>query len=223
MKRVSTFGLGLVPVFALLLAFRLAHAESDDGDHSQSSQTRSVPAFRGLDVAGVVGADVTLGQAAGVTISGDADLIDKVSTQVRDGVLVVDTRELQHVHRRNMRLHATITAPDLRSLTVSGTGSIAVTGVANDQLAVSVSGTGAIKASGSTGALNVQLSGTGEVAGRDLAAKDVVVDIRGTGSARLNATRSVDARISGTGSLSVHGHPAQVRKSVTGLGSVHIE
>jgi hypothetical protein len=50
-----------------------------------------------------------------------------------------------------------------------------------------------------------------------------VVDIDGTGSARLNATRSVEARITGTGSLSVHGHPSQVKKTVTGLGSVHIE
>jgi hypothetical protein len=37
------------------------------------------------------------------------------------------------------------------------------------------------------------------------------------------ATRSVDARITGTGSLDVHGHPAQVKKTVTGVGSVHIE
>jgi hypothetical protein len=50
-----------------------------------------------------------------------------------------------------------------------------------------------------------------------------VIDIGGTGSARLNATRSVDARITGTGSLDVHGHPAQVKKTVTGVGAVHIE
>jgi hypothetical protein len=31
------------------------------------------------------------------------------------------------------------------------------------------------------------------------------------------------ARITGTGSLDVHGHPSQVKKTVTGLGSVHIE
>ncbi|HEX3759206.1 MAG TPA: head GIN domain-containing protein [Kofleriaceae bacterium] len=223
MKRRFTYGLGLVPAFALLLAVRLAHADSGDTDVAQASQPRSVPAFHGLDLAGVLGADVTLGKQASVTITGDADLIDKVTTTVKDGILVIDTRELHHVHRHNMRLHAIVTAPDLSSLAVSGTGSIAITGVANDRLAMDVSGTGAIKASGSTGALNVQLSGTGEVSGKDLAAKDVVVDIHGTGSARLNATRSVDARISGTGSLSVHGHPAQIKKSVTGLGSVHIE
>jgi len=222
MKRLLPHGLGLAPAFALLLALRLAHADPS-ADSPQASQARAVPAFHGLDLAGVLSADVTLGKPASVTISGDADLIDKVTTTVKDGVLVVDTEELHHVHRRNMHLHATVTAPDLSSLAVSGTGSIAVTGVANSRLALDVSGTGAVKVSGSTAALHVQLSGTGEVAGRDLAASDVVVDIRGTGAARLNATHSVEARISGTGSLSVSGHPAQVKKTVTGLGSIHIE
>ena len=167
---------------------------------------------------------MTLCKPASVTISGDADLVDKVTTTVKDGVLVIHTPEHRRdQHRRNHRLHATVTAPDLRSLAITGTGTLKATGIANDRLAIDVPGTGTLKLSGSTGALNVRLGGTGEVTGKDLAAKDLVVDIDGTGSARLNATRSVEARITGTGSLKVHGHPSQVKKTVTGLGAVHIE
>jgi hypothetical protein len=225
MKRLLTYGLGLAPAFALLLALGIARAEpSDSADPPQATQPRTVPAFHGIDLAGVLAIEVTVGKPASVTISGDADLVDKVTTTVKDGVLVIKTPEHRRdQHRRHRRLHAAVTAPDLSSLAITGTGTIKATGVANDRLAVDVPGTGALTVSGSTGALSVRLGGTGEVTGEDLAARDLVVDIDGTGSARLNATRSVDARITGTGSLDVHGHPSQVKKTVTGLGSVHIE
>ena len=225
MKRLLTYGLGLAPAFALLLALGLARAEPpDSADAPQASQARTVPAFHGIDLAGVLTVEVTLGKPASVTISGDADLVDKVTTTVKDGVLVINTPEHRRdQHRRNHRLHATVTAPDLRSLAITGTGTLKATGIANDRLAIDVPGTGTLKLSGSTGALNVRLGGTGEVTGKDLAAKDLVVDIDGTGSARLNATRSVEARITGTGSLDVHGHQSQIKKTVTGLGAVHIE
>ena len=225
MKRFLTCGVGLAYAFALLLALRLAHADSPAaGDPPQATQSRTVPAFHGIDLAGVLTVEVTLGKPASVTISGDADLVDKVTTTVKDGVLVINTPEHRgDRNRRHRHLRAIVTAPDLSTLAVTGTGTFKVTGIANDRLAIDVPGTGELKLSGSTGALNVRVGGTGEVTGKDLAARDLVVDIDGTGSARLNATRSVEARITGTGSLDVHGHPAQVKKTVTGVGSVHIE
>jgi hypothetical protein len=225
MKRLLTCGLGLAPACALLLALGLARAAPpDSADPPQATQPRTVPAFHGIDLAGVLTVEVAVGKPASVTVSGDADLVDKVTTTVKDGVLVINTPEHRRdPHRRNHRLLAVVTAPDLSSLAITGTGTIKVTGIANDRLAIDVPGTGTLKLSGSTGALNVRLGGTGEVGGKDLAARDLAIDIGGTGSARLNATRSVDARITGTGSLDVHGHPAQVKKTVTGVGAVHIE
>ena len=224
MKRFLSYGVGLAPALALLLAFGLARAEpSEPSDAPQTTQSRTVPAFHGVDLAGTLAVDVTVGKPASVTVTGDADLVDKVTTTVKDGVLVLGTRDFHVGHRRNSHLRVAITAPDLSSLAITGTGTLKATGIANDRLAIDVPGTGTLKLSGSTGALNVRLGGTGEVTGKDLAARDLVVDIDGTGSARLNATRSVEARITGTGSLNVHGHPAQVKKTVTGAGAVHIE
>ena len=220
MKRILfSFGPG-VAAFAILA---LALVSAASADPAQVSQTRSVSAFRAVDLAGTLRVEVTVGKQAGVEVVGDADLVDKVVTTVKDGTLVIDTPQLRNKHKGTRNLRAIVTMPDLTALTISGTGSIKVDGVANNQLAISVSGTGAITATGSTGALHVDLAGTGEVAAKQLAAKDVVIDIGGTGSARLNATRSLEARISGTGSVDVHGHPAQVKKSVSGTGSIRID
>jgi hypothetical protein len=192
-------------------------------DPAQTSQSRSVGAFRAIELAGTLEVEVAIGRPVSVEVSGEADLVDKVTTQVKDGVLVLDTKEIRRHNRRSSHLRAVITAPDLSALSISGTGEMKITGIASDKFAIDLSGTGAVTASGSVGALRVDVAGTGEVAGRQLAAKDLAVDISGTGSARLHATRSVEARITGTGSLHVDGHPASVKKQVSGLGSIKID
>lgn len=223
MKRTALVGFGvgfgLAPCVGLVLALGTSLAVAD----ATASQQRRVPAFHGVDVGGILEVEVTLGKPASVEVSADADLIDKIVTTVKDGVLVFTTPELEHVRLHNRHLRAFVTAPDVDSVAISGVGSIKLTGVANEQLAISVSGTGSIKTAGSTGSLHARVSGTGDISARDLSARDVVISIGGTGSAQLVATRSVDARVSGTGSVHVQGHPAQVKKHVSGLGSIHVE
>ena len=75
---------------------------------------------------------------------------------------------------------------------------------------------------GSTGSLRVDVGGTGEVMAKELTAKSANVDVSGTGSATLYVTESVQADVTGTGSIEVHGKPAKVKKSVSGVGSIRI-
>ena len=217
-----SYGLGLGLGACIAAGFAMVSSAAS-ADPATASQPRSVGAFHAIDLAGTLEVEVAIGKPASVEITGEADLLDKVVTVVKDGALVISTPELRNARHRNSHLRAIVSAPELGALTISGTGAIKATGVAGERFAITVSGTGAITAAGSTGALRIDLGGTGEVAAKQLAAKDVVVDIGGTGSARLNATRSLDARISGTGSLHVDGHPTQVKKSVSGTGSIHIE
>jgi hypothetical protein len=181
-----------------------------------------VPEFHAIELAGTLEAAVTIGKPASVELTGDADLLDKVITTVKSGVLVLDTRFPEHDHG-NHHMKALVTVPDLSSIAISGTGSMKVTGIANESLAISLPGTGAVTVVGTTGALHVIVDGTGQVAAKDLAAKAVTVEVSGTGQATLRASQSLDATISGTGSIEVHGRPARVKKSVTGLGSIHFE
>lgn len=223
MKR-TLFGYGLGLGVEAMIALGLVLASpAARADATQGSQTRTVGAFRAVELAGTLQVDVTAGKPASVEVVGDSDLLDRVTTVVKDGTLVIDTREMRHEHRRNSHLRVVVSVPDLTGLSLSGTGTIKATGIASDELVLRLSGTGTVAASGKAGSLRVDLSGTGDVAAKQLESKDAVVDLRGTGSARLHASRSVDARLSGTGSVKVHGHPQQVKKSVSGLGSIHID
>jgi hypothetical protein len=207
----------LIPLFALLLAYRVSHA-----DPQLVSETRNVPEFRAIELAGVLDVEVTVGKPASVVVSGEAELLDKIVTTVENGTLVLDTKHDRHRRISNSHLRARITVPDLTSVALSGTGSLTVNGVANTSLAIDLSGTGSLAIAGSTDALRVKLDGTGDVRAKNLMAKDATIALAGTGSASLYASQSLDAQLTGTGSIDVHGHPARVKKSRSGLGSIHI-
>jgi hypothetical protein len=207
-----------IPVALASLA-ALAAPGVSNADPTIASQMRSVPAFRGIEAAGTLGVEVTLGKPISVQIRGEADLLDKVTTVVKDGILVLDTpRNLRSGHH----LHAVVTAPDVSTLLLSGTVGMAVTGVSNDHLSISLSGTGAIDLSGTTGTLQAIVDGTGQLSAKGLIAKAVSIEVTGTGQASVHATDSLQATVTGTGAIDVHGHPPHIKKNVSGVGAIHV-
>ena len=205
--------LSSLSLFALLLALGGANADP------QASEPRSVPAFQAVELAGTLEVDVTVGKAQTVQVSGEADLLAKVTTVVKDGVLVVDTE--RNMKRRH-HLHVSVTVPALSSVALSGTGEMKIAGIANQSFAMSLPGTGELSVTGSTSSLRVVVDGTGQISAKDLAARSAKVEVNGTGSATLRVTESLEANVTGTGSIDVHGKPARVKKSVSGVGSIHI-
>jgi hypothetical protein len=198
-----------------LLAPSLASAEP-------ASATRSVSDFQAIDLAGTLEIELTVGKPASFVLTGDAELFDKVITKVKSGVLVIETRFERDDHHGRRHLKALVTAPDLKSISITGTGAMKVTGIANESLSISVPGTGAVTVAGQTGTLRVTVDGTGEISAKNLSAKAAIVDVGGTGQATLSTTDSIEATISGTGAIDVHGKPVRVKKTVTGTGSIHI-
>jgi hypothetical protein len=195
-------------------AFDAAHADSQI-----VSEPRSVPEFQGIDLAGVIDVEVAVGRQASVTISGESDLLDKVKTEVKGGVLVISTRPKLPSHSH---LKATVTAPDVTSLVLSGVGDLRASGISNDRLTLDLSGVGSLKAAGSTGSLRVSSSGTGDIAAQNLAAKSSTVMSSGVGDTKIQATQSADVTLSGVGDVTVYGHPQQLKKSRSGVGDIRV-
>jgi hypothetical protein len=190
-----------------------AHADAD------ATQPRALPAFHAIDIAGTMTVDVVAGKAQSVQLVGDQADFDRVSTTVKNGALVIETKFDGH---GNHHIKMIVSVPDLMAARISGTGSMKIAGVANNRFIIDVPGTGDVKIEGSTGELKLDVDGTGSVSAKKLAAKSAKIKIDGTGSASLNVTESVDATVTGTGSVSVIGNPAHVTKHVTGMGSISV-
>jgi hypothetical protein len=207
-----------------LLSFRDDKSDATKGSAGTTkgsgvsvSQTRTVPTFTAVDLAGTNELTVRVGQPQQVVVRADDNLLDKVVTEVRAGVLVVfdggsfTTRSPMSV---------VVTVPSLRSATLSGTGQLIVTDVAAGTFTARLPGTGSMVATGRADRVDAAISGDGSMTLESLLATDATVTVRGTGSVMIHVTGSLHATVSGTGSVVYTGHPKSISQTITGAGSV---
>jgi hypothetical protein len=110
----------------------------------------------------------------------------------------------------------------MRSLNsgISGSGKIMFNGNVTDFVDTSISGSGRFEASGSAREIKSTISGSGRVNAADLIVDRCHVRISGSGSVQVNVKTSIDASISGSGTLSYKGNPSQVNSHSSGSGRV---
>ena len=218
----SALLVGLVVVIALAVTVSVLTSGDDDptattGSGVAASEIRRLPAFTAVDLAGTNEMTVQVGEPQQVVVRGDDNLLDKVVTQVRAGVLVVSDRG-SFTTRSPMSV--VVTVPSLRSATMSGTGQLTATGIAADSFTARLPGTGTLILSGRADRVAASVSGDGAATLGLLLARDATVTVSGTGSINIHVTRSLNATVSGTGAIVYTGQPASVTKSITGEGSI---
>lgn len=217
-----------VLVFAAIVATIVLAAVHHNGTPTASStgatgsgvaatQTRTLPAFTTVDLAGANVVTVHVGGAQTVTVHGDDNLIKYVTTTVRDGTLAVGQ---SRTFRTRSPMHVEITVPALDAVTLSGAGVLTVDGVKADHFGVRAPGSGVLVVSGTATTLDATLSGAGDVRLDGLAAHDATATVSGTGRLLVNASHSLDATVSGVGSILYTGNPTVLTKKVTGTGAI---
>lgn len=222
------------PWLAVLLAFLLggltvallyhfdaiggSSASPTEGSGRQATQIRHVPAFDRLELSGSNNVVIGLGTKQSVVVRGDDNLLDRVTTRVRSGTLVVGNSPGGFTTRSPMSVHVTV--PALDAVTLAGSGNIVVDDVRAKSLEISLPGSGTLTGSGSAGRLDVTVGGTGTAQFTRLVASDVRAVVSGSGSIFVTATSSLAATVSGTGSILYSGNPRHVAQNVTGTGTI---
>jgi hypothetical protein len=193
--------LGLVAIgVPLLIASALSDSESTQlvGSGLPASETRELPPFTSIDLAGAGAVTVQVGGAQSVVVMADDNLLANVTTSVQDGELVIATRG---------------------SFTTTTPMTVAVTMPSLDELALSLSGSGLVRATGTVERLDVTLAGSGDAELAGLVARDVQALLSGSGRIVVHATGTLDASLPGTGTIVYTGSP-QVTQSVAGTGTI---
>jgi hypothetical protein len=205
-------------------------------------QSRVVKNFTGVAAGGPIDVIVKLGNTESVRFEGDADAISTLVTEVKSGILIIrpETSWTSWAKKyENKKITAYVTAKTLNSLTMSGSGSLSVSGsVSASELATTLSGSGSITTdvnvqgltsviSGS-GNLNIKgkankakvtLSGSGRFAGNGLTVESLSTTISGSGIVNIHAQSKINAVIAGSGQV-IYSGSATVEKTVIGSGGV---
>ena len=217
--------IGATLLAALLIAllvdrifFHDSSTPAGTGSGVAATQTRSLPPFTGVELAGANNVIVQVGARQSVVVHADSNLLGRVTTRVRSGRLVIGTTPGNLSARTPM--FVAVSVPSLDTLRLKGAGNISVSGINSQNLTIALPGSGNIDAGGATTKLDVSIGGQGTARLHQLIARDARATIRGDGTIMVTATHRLAARVSGNGAILYRGDPAQVNQAVTGNGTI---
>lgn len=193
-------------------------SSATEGSGVPATQARDVAAFNSVELAGSNNVVIRVGEKQSVVVRADANLLDRVTTEVQAGRLVVANTPGSFTTKSPMSVEVTV--PALKALTLTGSGNIVVNGIETESLEVALPGSGTLTGSGTATRLDVTVSGSGTVQFTRLVADNVRAVVSGSGSIFIAATKTLDASVPGSGAILYVGNPQNVTKSVTGSGAI---
>jgi hypothetical protein len=211
-------GLAVALLYQLDVFGSTSSTSDTEGSGVAATQTRDVPAFRSVELAGGNNIVIHVGGDRSVVVKADDNLLNRVTTKVQSGTLVIGNTSGSLTAKSPMSVEVTV--PTLTALTLAGGGNIIVDGIKAESLTVTLSGSGNVTGSGTATSLGVTLDGSGNVWFTRLAAHNVHAVLSGSGNIFVTATDSLDASVPGSGAISYAGNPQDVTKSVTGSGEI---
>lgn len=226
----------LLPV--LVAASLSAPCDHVKGTGDVVKKTVPVGSFHGILVEGAIDVEVTPGTAQQVEIEAQANLIELVTTDVRNGIWTIGTGEKGYSTDKPFVVH--ITVPSIDRVAIEGSGDVKALGAFTaDEVELSVQGSGDlswttdaksikttvqgsgdIRLTGSCTALTAAVQGSGDINARGLSAGSASASTSGSGDIIVNTSGELTASVEGSGDVVYQGSPAQVRSSVNGSGEV---
>jgi len=172
---------------------------------------------------------VTLKDVEGLYVSGSGDLIaqTKISGGNMDlkvsgsGNMTVDIEaadvEAVVSGSGDLNLKGKIKSIDSN---IGGSGKISFDGAVIGLAEITISGSGKFMASGVAREIKSTISGSGKVLASELVVDRCAVRISGSGDVEINVKNTLDANITGSGTITYKGNPSQVNGQSSGSGRI---
>ncbi len=204
---------------------------------SRTSQQRALSGVRAVEAQTSGELTIRPGDTESLTITAPASVIDDMTSDVVDGVLVLGTMPNRRV---DGNFSYVLTVPALEGIwlegsgnvtgsgvltgdaqvTSSGSGSITLSDLTLSSLSAKISGSGDVTLSGASVGSVVVLSGSGDYDGSGLRTLHTTVSSNGSGQTRVNAADYLFVTLSGSGDVAYTGAPAQINRDISGSGDL---
>jgi hypothetical protein len=180
---------------------------------------------------------VEQGARESLAIEADKDVLPKLTTEVRNGVLYIEANQ-SFKTRDPIRFRITVThlsavtsegggevtlgrfeLPHL-DLKLSGSGTVMLDSITGKQVTAALAGSGSIVIqNGAVDSQLVSIAGAGAYSAPGLVSRDASVDISGSGTVLVNARETLSAGIGGSGMIRYRGSPV-VTPRISGAGFI---
>jgi hypothetical protein len=231
MKTMNVMVSGLIAIsFSLTIGMA--------GAQTKSSKDLTVGEFTGIECSMPIEYTLTVGDANAVKVEGPAETLEKINAVVKNDVLSFD---IESKELNDLVIH--ITAKDIKKIEVSGAAvlegknvikvpslDVTATGapvvkleldVAN--LSSEISGASSVTLTGKAGAHKSNVSGASSLKAGDLLTQTTEIDVSGASDARIDATETLKAEVSGAANLHNKSNPTTKEMNVTGVGTIEVD
>ena len=181
---------------------------------------------------------VTLGDTPSLTIKAPQYVIDRLTSDVIDGVLVLSVKgpqlgfglgdidyELTVPRLSDVSVEgssdvtADFSGADDVTISIDGSGDVDGRNIDAETVTTSVDGSGDIDLEGSTDTQTIDIDGSADFGGDDLISRSTTIDLSGSGDLEVHATETLDVDLSGSGEVRYRGG-AKVTSDISGSGTV---
>lgn len=204
---------------------------------AQETEIRSLSDFSEVSVGEAISVTLIPGNRNEAVVKVRNIDLEDVETDVRGGSLKI---ELSGNRYRNIDVEITLTYKSIDGIHVSSAADVVTKGpiksasldisvssaakadleIVADKIDVEVSSSGDLELSGKTTSQRVSVSSAGEYHAYELSCDEAYVRASSAGSARINATKKIDAKASSAGSVTYKGEPDKVYVNSSSGGDV---
>lgn len=231
----------LLVIFLFLCATHIQAQKKIKGNGNMIVIEKTIESYEAVNFSGAFDYVLVSGTAGTITISGEENLLSYVTTEVKNGVLMVKTQNRINIQPSvNKTILITVPFEKLNSVSLNGSGDVwnknqiitshfktFVNGsgdiklnVEADAIEANVTGSGDVILSGKTHSLKVNVIGSGDFKGYNLVANDADVSVQGSGDAKIFCNGHLKARVNGSGDIIYKGAPNKEDSKVVGSGSI---
>ena len=225
MLHVSSFRLSLLVCLLTvataayaLKAYAPADPNAISGSGVVTAEARDVHSFSRVALRTLGDVTINVGEELSVLVSAEDNLVRLLTTDVRDGWLVIEGPDNLTLQPTRPILYM-ITMPALDGVELSGGGMLRARHLHEPEITVSMSSIGTVSLSGQVHQQILNVAGTGRYYGFDLICDHAAVTISSVGSAELTVHEELNATITGSGNVIYAGDPA-ITSHITGEGEV---
>jgi Putative auto-transporter adhesin, head GIN domain len=203
---------------------------------AQVTETRSLANFSSLSVGEAISVTLIPGNKNEAVLTARNIALTDVETEVIGNRLKI---ELRRSRNRNIDVEIKLTYKSLTAISVSSAADVVTKGpiksasldllvssagtadldIVADNIDVEVSSAGELRLKGKTESQRASVSSAGEFYAYDLECNETYVKVSSAGSARVNAAKKIDARVSSGGSVKYIGDPDKVYVNSSSGGS----
>jgi hypothetical protein len=203
----------------------------------KAQDVRSVGDFNGIKIGDAFNVSITQSESNTLKVNAPADVLPQIKTVVTDGILTI-TSEGKIKTEKPVEIIIGVKA--LNSLDVSGSADVKTENqlvcdkltiesngagdvkmdVKANAIKTKISGAGDVNLTGSSKMLEAIVDGAGDLKASNLETEKTIAKVSGAGDAKINVTQSLDADVSGAGSIIYKGNPAERNVNITGAGSI---